>query len=85
LGWQGLVYTPGDSGNDSPVVTNNINRESSSGSDGARGNIRWRHSKNTAGNFLFADGHAQTLRAQATGSAITNGGALLQRNVMVDR
>jgi len=32
------------------------------GSVGTRGNIRWRHAKNTAANFLFADGTVRTFR-----------------------
>jgi prepilin-type N-terminal cleavage/methylation domain-containing protein/prepilin-type processing-associated H-X9-DG protein len=47
------------------------------GSDGTHGNIRWRHRKGTAANFLFADGSVKTLRitanagtAQATGEVL---------------
>jgi prepilin-type processing-associated H-X9-DG protein len=31
------------------------------GSDGTKGNIRWRHHRNTMANFLFADGSVKTM------------------------
>jgi prepilin-type processing-associated H-X9-DG protein len=29
---------------------------------GAKAEIRWRHGQNDTGNFLFADGHADSIR-----------------------
>jgi prepilin-type processing-associated H-X9-DG protein len=39
----------------------NPGQDKDSGQAGSRGNIRWRHNKNTGANVLFADGTVRTL------------------------
>lgn len=67
------------------VVTNSVNRDSVSDSDGARGNIRWRHGNNDTANFLFVDGHVESFRGtRRSGTNVSNGGELKMRNLYLD-
>jgi len=67
----GVCYTqpPSTSAYDQPEPTGpNVD------AGGGGGNIRWRHGNNNAANFLFVDGHVETLQA----------GQLLRKNLYYD-
>jgi prepilin-type processing-associated H-X9-DG protein/prepilin-type N-terminal cleavage/methylation domain-containing protein len=56
------------------------------GNTGADGNIRWRHMKNKAANFLFCDGHAGSRFIKRASTATTPGLCDLKRaNINVNR
>jgi prepilin-type processing-associated H-X9-DG protein len=54
-------YNPSAPDNDNPIPASDVGPNYDPGTSGGLGYIRWRHSGNQAANFLFCDGHAESL------------------------
>ncbi len=81
--WQGYVYDRNDANNGNPIVYNAAVHNAPALNAGApsRGQIRFRHNRDSSGNGVFADGHAESFGVPGSGS----GNEVLQRNVMIDK
>jgi prepilin-type processing-associated H-X9-DG protein len=68
------------------VATGSVNRDSLNSGDASRGTLRFRHGSptNPSANYLFVDGHVETLRATARSGKVLDAGELKRRNIMVN-
>lgn len=61
------------------------NRDSINGGDNNRGNMRWRHAGGKQANFLYVDGHAETIKAKFNGDQMVSAGELKRRAIYIGR
>lgn len=91
MGWSGMLTHPWSNGTgrddswDQGVNNYNKNYDCTAWGQQEQGLLVWRHNERTTMNVLFADGHAESLKARFNGNALLDGGQLTGKNVLVER